>query len=58
MLQCFTWCGVDVSVSDSGHGDNAVIDGGGDGGEAWVIAQLYEVAEAAEDEARDTHQEH
>ena len=54
----FTWCGVDVTVAHSGHGDDAVVDGGGDWAEARVIAQLYEVAEAAEDEACDSHEEH
>ena len=53
-----TWCGIDVSVAHSGHGNDTVVDCSGNWSEAGVIAQLYEVAEAAEDEAGDAHQEH
>ena len=53
-----TWGGVDVPVAHGGHGDDAVVDGGGDGGEAGVVVQLNEVAETADDEAGDAHQEH
>ena len=56
-LRC-TWCGVDVSVANGGHGDDAVVNGSGNWSKAGVISQLYEVTEAAEDEAGDAHQEH
>jgi hypothetical protein len=47
----------DVPVADSGHGDDDPVEGGGDGGEARVLVLLYEVGQAAEDQARDADEE-
>ncbi len=47
----------DVTVADGGHGDDDPVEGGGDGGEARVLVLLYEIGEAAEDEAGDADEE-
>ena len=49
--------GRNVSVAHGGHGDDAVVDGRGDGGEARLLVQLYVVAETADDETGDAHEE-
>ena len=54
-----TCCWINVSVANGGHGDDTVVNGGGDGGEARVIVGvgLNVVAEAPNEEAGDAHQE-
>jgi hypothetical protein len=47
----------DVTIADSGHGDDDPVEGGGDGSEARVLVLLYEIGEAAEDEPGDADEE-
>ena len=57
MLKTCSW--VNIPVSHSGHGNDAVVDGRGDGGEARVVVRvrLNVIAETTNQETGDAHQE-
>ena len=59
-MKICTCCRENVPISDCSHGNDAVVDGGGDGGKAGVIVRvrLDVVAETPDQKTGDSHQEH